>query len=85
VAVPGAPRAGRISAVRLGPLSVVDSRQQGLVGPTVRTLGSTPGHWPGRYRGSGRKWVAISAESAARALPERGVNGTPFQIVSKIA
>jgi hypothetical protein len=74
----GAGRASswRVPAVRPGPLRV-DSRTQGSVRPTVRTFGSTPGHWPSRYRGSGRKWMAISAESAARALPERRVNGTP--------
>ena len=43
----------------------------------MRTFGSRPGHRLSRYRGSGRKWMAISAESAARALPERRVNGTP--------
>jgi hypothetical protein len=77
----GAGRASsrRIPAVRSGPLSVVDSRTYGPVSPTLRTLGSTPGHWPGRYPGSGPKWMAISAESAARALPEHRVNGTPAQ------
>jgi hypothetical protein len=29
--------------------------------------------------------MAVAAESAARALAERGVNGTSFQIGSKIA
>ena len=31
----------------------------------------------GQVPGRGRKWMAISAGSAARALPERRVNGTP--------
>jgi hypothetical protein len=40
--------------------------------------GATPGHWSSSYPGRGRKWMAILAESAARTLPERRMNGTPF-------